>query len=258
MAERLAPDHYERLSWGDNLYRIGVAADGSCFFHALLMITDADYHKLNETERRERAVNWRKELARTLTIKDFIAPAASGLPLYKDLPEAVLLYKRDNYTMDKTELTAIEQELTQLHDTSPLNTFDQSTLTDFLKLYLAFREYLAAPTQSVGDELHLLLSDRIGYDIYLTAEGDNYSHHDPAAVYQQRRSLILYNVGGNHWEPVGQSGEQGLAMMFTPDAIIIQQLRKYNQACWDKLSLSGSGTSGRVRVSTSSTTGGGL
>jgi len=225
----------ESLPWGEQVYRIGVHGDGSCFFHALLLCTDEEYHGFDDKKQKERAHAFRLGMAASVTLAKFIAPSSTGTPLYQDLPAQVKAYLQPSYELEADTLQQLEQELVKLHDTAPFRTFSEKELAEFVRLYLAFRAYLADPKQSVGDEIHELASQYCDCDIYITAQGDNYVYHDPSIVYQHRLSIIIYHVGDNHWEAVGQRVAGGLATSFDPDSVLIQQLRKYNENCWSRL-----------------------
>lgn len=237
MTSALAPNHYEKVSWSTDLYRIGVTGDGSCFFHALLTTTDETYLTRSPSERTVMTHELRIQMAAQLTIDDFLSESANGTPLYKDLPQEVSKYQRTIYQLGREQIEQIERELTSLCYHPVFKTFTSEQLSTFLRNYLAFREYISTPGQFVGDELHLLASRTMGVDIYITKdEGElGYAYNDPEIAYKDRRSIILLHVNGNHWEPVGRLVGKALETSFEPTDSIICRLRKYNQDCWARL-----------------------
>lgn len=233
----LAVNDYEKLSWGNNIYRIGVLGNGSCFFHSILTATDKEFHLLDNEEKTTSVVAFRLQIAHSLTLESFLTLSSNGVPLYRDLPREVEKYKSDSFSLDNETIQAIEQELNIIYNRLALNVDD---LKEFLKTYLAFREYIANPLQFVGDELHLLLSNILELDIYLTGGPDGgigYVYHDPVKAYKNRRSIIIFNVGGVHWETVGQMSDEGIITTFEPSDSIIRQLRHHNEQCWNNLQL---------------------
>jgi hypothetical protein len=234
----LAVNEYQRVSWGQNLYRIGVLRDGSCLFHSLLMETDPNYHALSLKAKREAAVALRKKVATSLTIKDFYTMSNNGTPLHRDLPARVQVYQKEHYDVSSADIARISQELEKHAYELPTPT--DKDLKEFLQKFLAFREYIANPEESVGDELHLLVSRVLEADVYLTTTeedgGIGYILHDPELAYEGRRSVIVHKVQGkDHWEAVGQFSEQGLITLFEPGASVIRQLRKCFEDHWATL-----------------------
>jgi hypothetical protein len=234
----LAVNQYEKLNWGDELYRVGVIADGSCFFHALLLTSDPNYVTATSAEKVKIARAFRRRLADELKLIDFLEASSNGTPLYKDLPEAVKKYHQAVYTLPPATRRRLELELNKLYYHPTLLDYTQEQLATFLRQFLAFREYIADPQAWVGDELHLLVSRVLDIDIYITKEEDEgvgYIYNDPELAYKGREGVILYHVGGNHWEAVGKMTPEGVSTSFPSDDSFILRLRKYNADCWEKL-----------------------
>ena len=234
----LAVNEYQRIPWGQSLYRIGVLGDGSCFFHALLLETDPKYHTMSTKDRRQAVAKLRRQVVQSLTIKDFHTMSSNGTPLYRDLPVQVQRYHKEYYNVDPSEVDRLTRELESY--AYQLDSPSVEELRTFLHTFLSFREYIANPTEAVGDELHLLVSRVLDVDVYLTTTQEDgtigYILHDPELSYTGRRSVIVHKVPNQqHWEAVGQFSDQGLVMLFEPDASVIRQLRKCFEDHWRTL-----------------------
>lgn len=231
----VSPKMYS-LPWShanQSLYRLPVLGAGSCFFHSLLSSTDPDYLLQEPLTKGLLSNELRKKLASSLTIQDFLSPSSNGVPLYQDLPQNIASYRRNDYTMESSEINKIVLELESLKDTLPADH------TDFLIDYLAFREYIANPGQDVGDEIHLLASRLLDVNIYITTgvsgENPGYMFHDPALTLRDRSSIILFNSNG-HWEPVFRVDNELQTFLFPTDDSLILYLKTHNESCWSNLS----------------------
>jgi hypothetical protein len=234
----LAVNEYQRITWGQNLCRIGVLRDGSCFFHALLMETDASYHTLSPKERRTAVVDLRRRVADSLTIQDFSTLRSNDRLLCQDLPAQVSRYRREQYDVPLEEVTRLLSDLEVYAYQLPTPTV--AGLKSFIQNFLAFRAYITNPDESVGDELHLLVARILEVDVYLTTTQEDgsmgYIYHNPELAYQGRRSIIVHKVPDrSHWEAVGQFSEQGLVTVFEPEDTVIRQLRKCFEDHWLRL-----------------------
>jgi len=227
------------LGWtfpsGSDHYRLNVLGSGSCFFHSLLTSTEPEYNKQDDLAKSLLSQQLRKELATSLTIQDFLNASCNGTPLYKDLPQSISPYRRNNYTMDPQEVQKLTVELETLKDKLPP---DQGS---FLIDFLAFKEYIANPGQDVGDEVHLLASRVLEVDIYITtgvtAGEPGYMLHDPSLTLKGLESVILFNSGG-HWEPVARVKDNITTLLFQADDPLILHLKAYNEECWRRISCS--------------------
>ena len=234
----LAVNEYHRIPWGQNLHRIGVMSDGSCFFHSLLTSIDPSYCALPVKDKTSKVVAFRKQVASALTIKDFHTLSSHYTPLYKDLPARVQHYHKEHYFVDEKETVRLASELESYAYELKQPTTEE--VKKFLQNFLAFREYISNPTEAVGDELHLLVSRVLGVDIYLTTTQEDgsmgYILHDPSRSYQGRSSIVVHKVPNkDHWEAVGQFKETGLMTLFEPTSTVITQLRKCFEDHWTRL-----------------------
>jgi hypothetical protein len=220
----------KRVHWGPELYRVEVLGDGSCFFHSLLLSTNPTYHTLDLQTKQTWCQTLRNDIASALTVHDFLDASSNGTPLYKDLPYSIAPYRSNTYTLTQPELQKFTTELEAIRDQLPPDSHS------FLVNFLAFREYLKNSQQSVGDEVHLLASRVLNIDIYLCTDSatndPGYMLHDPRLAYKNRQSVILFNSGGCHWEPIVQQVGGQILTVFNPDHQLIRQLRTHSEQCW--------------------------
>lgn len=227
----LHPDTYEKLNWGENLYRIGVIGDGNCLYHAILLATNNDYLVCSKDDRIQTVRNLREELPSRITIKQFADY------VYKNVPREVSKYQDLEFEMTESERNRLEEQLEHLCYHEPFSSYNEKQLSLFLRQFLGFCEYLRNHNEYLGDDVTILLSHLMNIDIYITSQleqSHTFVYNDPEQAYKSRPSIILYH-NHNHWEVIGRGMSNGIQTCFDPEDYFIRQLRKHNEDCWNKL-----------------------
>lgn len=227
----LSPNSYDKISWGDELYRIGVIGDGNCLFHALLLATDEKYSSAENMEKIKMVSNFRQQLPAKINIIQF------ALFVYDDLPSGVNKYLSSaEYPFDKDKLKEDLEKLLYMKEFSNLAD-NKEKLSDMLTKYIAFLEYIKNQREHLGDEVSVLLSEILNLDIYITSieNGENtFVYNNPETAYKGRRSVILSHVK-QHWEVIGRKTKEGMLVLFEPTDYIIARLRKHNENTWKEI-----------------------
>lgn len=202
---RLLPGEFDILPWtwkdGRTFVRFGVHADGSCFFHSLLAATDEEYRESNKRTKSRMGHDFRKKLAKELTVEDFMTLRVGTGYVYED--------------------SAFHE---YLEDHTP----------DIDDLYQAFRAYLRHPKEHVGAEVLELVSKWLNVDIYIIRDGDLAPSLIPSETcYIGRKSILLLHLG-DHYEPIGMLRKEKPNFVFSAKRSFIRRFRDRQHRAWDE------------------------
>lgn len=152
------------VNWSNNLYRMAVIGDGSCFFHALLKAMSLDYYNNKSYKYR---VDFTKRYRKILSI---------GLSLPSKLNSEITWY--DQY---------------------PLKEFQESGLEEYS---LNNMKKLFDSSESVGEEVYQYVADAMKLDIYIMLGLENGLYFLTKSISKDPNTLYAVILIGNtvHYE----------------------------------------------------------
>lgn len=197
----LSNTEYEKLNWSgpfqyNDLVRIRVPADGSCFFHAIAKSYFIPYitgYLNNEPLNKKDFIRkLRKDLA--IKLQSRTDPTDPASPIYYDLLSGGQLEEFSR----SVPSYSLENMVNELDSDKPVDNVYNEFVSDQL-----------------DKDIYIL--DMTKHDVYIT--GDDYN-----ILYKKRPSIVILYLPG-HYELVGLLEGDTIKTLFDPDHDLIQAIR---------------------------------
>lgn len=193
----LQPDSFQdiklQIQSPFKFYRVGVLGDGLCLLHALLFVSNTDYHTFNTIQRKQFATHFLNALHDNLNQEDWIQYNLG------ESHSLILSHLRQDLesTHDSDELDELFQtmDLTTLQNKVPLSF--SKIKTDLFKIY----KQNLKQCRDLGYEEVQYIADSNKMNVYLfNSDGTQFYGNKPNPSFEM--NVFIYNLYNTHWEPI--------------------------------------------------------
>jgi ubiquinone/menaquinone biosynthesis C-methylase UbiE len=251
----LVPDEMMNFpnEFADDLVRVGVVPDGSCFFHTIFRGKSKTYKEMTLQEKMIFIANIRQTMAEKLSFDTFKVLGKGELAyqksmiIFRSLIEKYMVGE-ENIITDEEFIKKIGNVAKELEPATFDNfknrffeIFDDILDNDskesvnkifelsLMKAYQKYKIELAHPRFPVSNDISEFVSDQLGVDVYFINSNTRQLYltaDECKRVYKNRLSIIVLSLGNYHYELLARLSDTKLRTSFEPDDPLIKKLQK--------------------------------
>ena len=206
----LRPDEYREIQLSistQNLrfFRVGVLGDGRCLLHAILFLLNDEYVKKSPSERNTMCSTFLEELSSSLTVDDWLRWSLddSVINMILSTRKTLSANHSPDYLDKLFENVFTVDDLTNIKLDTRERTVElrQRLIPGITQKLFDMYKYKLVRCQDLGyQEVHYI-SARYKVNI-LMFDRDANLFHDTRVNPSFAQTIMLFNFGGGHWEPI--------------------------------------------------------